>query len=152
MNSNVPSPTEARAALDAAGDARLRLAALGQCPPWRHAAFGAVMGTLITGIGLPLAWQVATFIGSMAAVVWIKRWDERRYGVFINGYRRGATLPFTLALLAVMLALMVVQIGLRREGAVPGTAFAIGFAAFLIGTGASVIWSRIFRREMEERA
>ena len=44
MTRETMSPAEARAALDSAAAARAQIAALGLCPPWRHAAFGAVMG------------------------------------------------------------------------------------------------------------
>ena len=147
-----PTPDQARAALASAEQARHRIAALGQCPPGRHAAFGAVMALLVTGAGLPLPWQVAAFVIAMAAIVWIKKWDEKRYGVFINGYRRGATLPFTILLLVAMLGLVFLQIRLRGEEVPLFVPLAVGLAAFFLGTGASVIWSRIFRREMERRA
>ncbi len=151
MERETPSPEQARAALASVGDTRNEVAKLGDCPPWRHAAFGGVMGLLVTGAGLPIAWQVATITIAMAAIVWIKKSDERRYGVFINGYRRGATLPFTILLLLAMLGLVALQISLRGDDVSLAVPLAIGFAAFLAGTGASVIWSRIFRREMERR-
>ena len=144
-----PTPDQARAALASAELARHRIAALGQCPPGRHAAFGAVMALLVTGAGLPLPWQVAAFVIAMAAIVWIKKWDEKRYGVFINGYRRGATLPFTILLLVAMLGFVFLQIRLRGDEVPLFVPLAVGLAAFFLGTGASVIWSRIFRREME---
>ncbi|MGX7894552.1 hypothetical protein [Tsuneonella sp. HG222] len=152
MTDAQPTASEAAAALAAASATRASLAHLTDCPPWRHAAFGLVMGLLVTGIGLPQPWQVATMVVSMAGVIWLKKWDERRYGVFVNGYRRGKTLPLTVALTAALLALIVIQVRLRAAGAPLPTAFAIGCAAFLVATSASVLWSRIFRREMERAA
>ncbi len=90
MNRETISPAEARAALDSAGAARAQLAALGNCPPWRHAAFGAVMGLLILGLGFPIGVQAACMCLAMGVMVVIVANDRRRYGVFINGYRRGA--------------------------------------------------------------
>lgn len=152
MSNETLSPAEARAALDNVGMTRAQMAALGMCPPWRHAAFGAIMGLLVGGLGFPTAIQTATFVIAMGGVVAISSYDRRRYGVFVNGYRKGATRPLTFALLAVMLGLLVLQIWLRDNGASTALHLALGLVAFAIGTGTSVIWGRVFRREMEGRA
>ena len=146
------SPADAREALDSVGATRAQLAALGMCPPWRHAAFGAVMALLVGGVGFELPVQVACSVIALGAIAAIASYDRRRYGVFINGYRKGATRPFTFALLAVMIGLIAVQIWLRDRGASDRVHLAIGIAGFLVGTGASVIWRRIFRCEMAARA
>ena len=151
MTDNI-SPAEARAALDSIEATRAQMAALGQCPPWRHALFGAVMGLLVGGVGFEITIQMACTVVALCAIPIIVSYDRKRYGVFINGYRRGATRPFTFALLAVMIGLMAVQMWLRERGAADSVHLAIGIAGFLIGTGASVIWSRIFRSEMERGA
>ncbi|MXO58240.1 hypothetical protein GRI89_01605 [Altererythrobacter salegens] len=152
MSDETLSPAEARAMLDSVGATRAQLAALGNCPPWRHAAFGGIIGLLVTGVGFPIQIQTATLCVAMGGLVLVGKSDRRRYGMFVNGYRKGATRPFTFALLVAMLALIVAQIWLRENDAAAGTHFAVGLAAFLIGTGCSVIWNRIFRREMEGRA
>ena len=139
---------QARAALDKVAAARARIAELGVCPPWRHAAFGLIMGLLILGPGLPLAMQTATMPLAMALMIWILVWDRRRYGMFINGYRRGATLPLTVLLLIAMGGLLVWQIHMRERHAAEWVPFAIAGLAFVVGTGASVWWASIFRREM----
>ena len=59
MTRETMSPAEARAALESVGATRAQIAAMGLCPPWRHAAFGAVMGLLVLGVGFPLGLQVA---------------------------------------------------------------------------------------------
>lgn len=152
MNKKAMSQVEARAALDSTAAARAQIAALGMCPPWRHAAFGGIMGLLVGGIGFELPVQLTCTGLALVGIAAIASYDRRRYGVFINGYRKGATRPFTFALLAVMIGLMLVQIWLRERDAPGQLHFAIGLATALIGTGASVIWSRIFRREMERAA
>lgn len=152
MNDNRTTPEEARAALELSGQSRQRLSTIAHCPPWRHAAFGVVMALLIGGVGFELPIQTAALVVAMAGVALIATNDRKRYGVFINGYRRGATRPLTFALLAVMAGLIIAQIWLRERNASTAIHLAIGFAAFLIGTGTSVIWSRTFRRELERRA
>jgi hypothetical protein len=68
--------------------------------------------------------------------------------MFINGYRRGATLPLTVLLLIAMGGLLVWQIHMRERHAEQWVAFGIAGLAFAVGTGASVWWASIFRREM----
>ncbi len=118
------NPIEARAALDSIDDVQRDLALKATyCPPWRHAAFGAVMALLVLGQGFDIAIMAPLFAVAMLAVVLLVADDRRRYGLFINGYRKGRTLPVTLALL--------------------GAAIAFGVAV-----AASIAWSRIYRREL----
>ena len=152
MNRETMSPAEARAALDSAGAARAQIAALGVCPPWRHAAFGAIMALLVGGLGFELPVQVACTVLAFGGIAFVASYDRRRYGVFINGYRKGATRPLTFALAAMIAALFVLQIWLRDHHAAEVARLAVGLAAFLIATGMSVLWSRVFRREMERGA
>ena len=148
MTRETMSPAEARAALDSIGATRAQIAAVGLCPPWRHAAFGAVMSLLILGLGFPLAVQVACLCLAMGLMVVIVVHDRRRYGMFINGYRRGATRPITAALLVAMMALIVVQIRLREQGVESWVPVAVASVAFVVAVAGSVWWARVFRREM----
>jgi drug/metabolite transporter (DMT)-like permease len=147
-----PNPEEARAALASVSATRAQLAALGPCPPWRHAAFGVVMALLVGGAGFELPVQVACMVVALGGTAFIVSYDRRRYGVFINGYRRGATRPVIAVLLVAILALLVAQIYFRDHGAAPWVRFAIGALAFVVAVVGSVIWSRTFRREMERGA
>ena len=146
------SPAEARAALDSADIARARIAALGVCPPWRHAAFGAVMSILTLGLGLPLPIQAGCTAVALAGIAAIAAYDRRRYGVFINGYRRGATRPVVAVLLLGMMLLMFAQIYLRDHHAPEWAPFAVAAVGFAFAVSGSVWWSRVFRRELERRA
>ncbi|MGZ3267820.1 MAG: hypothetical protein ACXU7X_06340 [Croceibacterium sp.] len=152
MTRETMSPAEARAALDSAGAARAQLAALGTCPPWRHAAFGAMMGLLILGLGFPIGIEVACLCVAMGLMAVIVAYDRRRYGVFINGYRKGATRPVVAALLVAMMALLVLQIHLREQGVDGLVPFAVAGLAFVVAVMGSVWWARVFRREMERGA
>jgi len=152
MTRETLSPAEARAALDSAGATRAQLAALGTCPPWRHAAFGAVMGLLILGLGFPIGVEAACLCVAMGLMVVIVVHDRKRYGVFINGYRKGATRPVVAALLVAMMALIVIQIRLREQGVESWVPFAVAGVAFFVAVIGSVLWARVFRREMERGA
>jgi hypothetical protein len=152
MNRNTMSAAEARAALDSTAAARAQIAALGLCPPWRHAAFGAVMSLLVGGLGFPIAVQMGCTVAALVGIAIIASYDRRRYGVFINGYRRGATRPVVAVLLLAILALMAVQIYFREHDGAPWIKFAVGAAAFVVAVAGSVWWGRAFRREMERGA
>ncbi|MFC0588820.1 hypothetical protein ACFFF7_05285 [Novosphingobium aquiterrae] len=139
---------EALKALDTVHDARVQLARAMDCPPWRHAAFGAVMAALVAANAVPRAWFVPLFVLSMAATVWLVRSDRRRTGTFVNGWRLGRTLPLSGGLFVVLLALIF----MARRG--QGTAFltpagliAVGLS-FVIGTGVSVLWQRVYLAEL----
>lgn len=149
MSDSNPNADEARAALEAMRSTQAQLASLADCPPWRHAAFGAVMGLLVLSMAFSQPLQAAMFVVAMAGVALIARNDRKRYGVFVNGYRAGATLPLTLGLLASMLGLIALQVWLKQAGAEVWWGVAVGAVAFGIGVGASLWWNRIFRREME---
>lgn len=149
MNDQSIGTEDARRALETMRATQAGLASLAACPPWRHAAFGAIMGLLVFSIALPQPWQVALFVIAMASVVLIVRGDRRRHGFFVNGYRRGATRPLTFSLLAVMLGLDALQVWLSMRSAPIWVSALVALTAFVGGVGASLWWSRIFRREME---
>ncbi|MBX3480767.1 MAG: hypothetical protein KF842_10215 [Caulobacter sp.] len=152
MNQDPIRTQEAREALEAMQATRSQLANLGSCPPWRHAAFGGVMALLNFSLCFGQPIQVALFVLSMAGVALIAAWDRRRYGVFVNGYRRGRTRMFTFGLLAVMLLLLALQVWLRGRGVSIWIGLSVSAATFVIATVASVFWNRIFRAEMEQGA
>ena len=148
MNTDIPSPDEARAALAGAGDTRKKLAAAGHCPPIRHFVFGLV---LAFHNALPLMdWLhplLALLLFGMAIFA-IYRWDIKTYGVFINGLRRGPTLPVTILGLLGLLGLFWVQMAMKADGEYGLIRYGVFAAALAVGTGYSVLWSRAFRREM----
>ena len=140
---------EAAAALAGVDTAHERLAQqLGTCPPWRHAAFGLVMAILVGSPSLEMPLQMFGLPVAMALLVAILVYDRRRFGVFINGYRRGATLPLTLLIAGTMGVLLVTSIHAREAGMSPWTKAGIAAVAFAIATGVSVVWQRIYLREL----
>lgn len=140
---------EARAALDGVNIAQRELALKATfCPPWRHAAFAAITASLVLAQGFPLKTMLPIFTISMAAVVLLMKDDRKRYGMFINGYRKGRTLPLTLALVGTMLVCMFAEIHARVTGLSLATRFGIAAIAFIVAAFASVSWHRIFRREL----
>jgi len=139
----------AQAALDEMGAAERRLALEGpDYPLWRHAAFGGAMALIILGQGFAVPWSLLILVFAMAGIGALVADDRRRYGVFVNGYRKGRTLPLTLLLLALMLGAMAAEIYARRSGLSLGVKLGIAGASFLIAVGASLWWTRIYQREL----
>ena len=147
------NPIEARAALDSVDAVQRDLALKATfCPPWRHAAFGAIMATLVFSQAMTMPLQAALFVVAMAAVAILVADDRRRYGLFVNGYRKGRTLPLTLGLLGVMLVTMFAEIHARTAGLSLATKLGIAGVAFVVAVAVSVAWNRIYRRELMKGA
>ena len=139
---------QARLALMAKGAAEQDLARLTLCPPWRHAAFAAVMATLVAtpAASLPLRFGLLALI--FIAIAMIVQSDRRRLGVFVNGYRRGKTRWVTFPMLALILLLYVASLYVAEIRHQPMISLALAAASFVIGYVGSVIWQRVFVREL----
>ena len=146
------SPADARAALDKVGMTRTQMAAICNCPPWRHAAFGLIFAVLIGSISISGTAQVISTAVVLVLTGLLVAHDRVRYGVFVNGYRRGATLPLTLTYVGVMIVLVVTAMFMRLNGFTLLSKLALAAIALALATAVSVKWSRVFRRELEGRS
>src|SRR3569833_3941625 len=82
---------DARSALDAKQFAEAQIAKAANCPPWRHAVFGLMMGGLVASFAFEFVIRTAILVIILAAIPIIIQSDRKRMGMFINGYRRGKT-------------------------------------------------------------
>ena len=139
---------EALAALNAKKSAERQLAVASVCPPWRHAVFGFMMGSLVTTPAFPLPVRFVMLALFFVALVLIVRSDRKRMGVFINGYRRGHTRVVAFAMLAIILCLYALSVHRALALGDRITPFLLGVLAAVIGTIGSVIWQRVFVREL----
>lgn len=142
-------PEDARAALGGVDAVRRELAQKATSyPVWRHVAFAAIMAMLVLsqGFGLPL--QILLPVAALAGMAWLAADDRRRYGLFINGYRKGRTLPVSVALLAAMLGAVAFEVGARLEGAPLWAKLVIAVVAFVVALETSYAWNRAYRREL----
>lgn len=143
------NPEEAQAALAGVRTADQRLAErVGNCPPWRHAAFGAMFGILIGSISLSGTAQAVGTVIVLAMIVFLIQSDRRRYGVFINGYRRGATLPLTLSYLGTMLVLVAAAMYMRVNEFTIWSKAGLAAIAFAFALAMSIKWQRVFLKEL----
>lgn len=143
---------EAIAALSGVQDAQNRLAADMNCPPWRHAALGGLFAVLIGSIAVSSQFQMAMMPLVMAAIVLLVRSDRKRMGLFVNGYRRGRTLPVALACLAAMLALVFAAMHMRNHDFAVASKAGLAAIAGLLGTAFSIGWQRVYRHELTGEA
>ena len=139
---------EARSALDAKHFAEAQMARAATCPPWRHGVFGLMMGGLVASPAFELPVRMGILVALLLLIPVIIHSDRKRMGMFINGYRRGKTRIVALGILAVELALYFVSVvrGLDHQDHV--TPLLLGIVGVLIGIAGSMLWQRVFVREM----
>jgi len=143
-----PSSTDAAKALAAMHASQARLAAAANCPPERHLAFAGLLGGLVATPALPTTWTLVAEGVILLGIALVVRWDRRRTGMFINGYRTGRTRPVTFAMLAAFLLLYSASTWLSRSLGIHRAPLPLGALTAAVGYYASVLWQRTFRREM----
>jgi hypothetical protein len=143
----MPNAADAREALSQIDASRAQLARAASCPPERHLAFAALMGAWTLS---PLAghYQLVALVPVLLAVVLIMRWDRRRIGMFVNGYRRGRTRYVIAGLLLLILPLYFASVYFAFEEKLVWPSIALAAAVALIAYAGSTIWQRVFRREL----
>lgn len=139
---------DAIAALAAKGDAERQLAAAAYCPPWRHWVFGLLMAGFVFSPAIAMPLRLVLLAGLLGAIPLIVASDRKRMGMFINGYRRGRTLLVTLPLVAINLLLYAASaFQARITGGVEWPIILAGIA-LLVSTVGSILWQRVFVREL----
>lgn len=139
---------EAQSALDAKRQAEAQIARAASCPPWRHAVFGVMMGGLIATPAVPLPARFAILVALLAAIPIIVQSDRKRTGMFINGYRRGKTRMVVAGILAVELGMYAISCVRALGYGDRVTPLLLGVAGVVIGTIGSIMWQRVFVREL----
>lgn len=141
--------TEAVSALAAKRAAEAQIARAATCPPWRHLVFGLLFGGLIASPAFDFPLRMAILVVILCSLPVIIQSDRKRLGMFINGYRRGKTRVVTVGILVVEMALYFVSVvrGLDHNDHL--TPLLLGVVAVIVGYIGSVIWQRVFVREMD---
>ena len=139
---------EAAKALAMIRTSRSDLVTASDTPPSRHLAFAALMGTLVGCPAVPLPWRFGILALLMIGVALIIRWDRRRTGMFVNGYRAGRTRKVTLAMLAFSLALYGVSVWMADGRHMTWPSLVLGGIATVACYFGSRFWCGVFKREM----
>ncbi len=140
---------EAQEALAHIHASRAQLARVAHCPPARHLAFAALeAGLVLSPAAAP--YQLYTMVPLFLGLVLIVRWDRRRLGMFINGYRRGRTRRVIAAFIPMMLALYGASVYFVFAKQAIWPSLLLSAVMFGVATYMSVVWQRVFVRELEE--
>jgi hypothetical protein len=139
---------DAASALEAKKHAEAQMARAATCPPWRHAAFGLLMGGLIATPAFAMPIRTSILVLILCCIPLIIQSDRKRMGMFINGYRRGKTRIVAMGILIAELALYTVAVirGLDHHDQV--TPLVLGAVGVVIGILGSMLWQRVFVSEM----
>ena len=138
----------AHEALASARAAQAKLAAKVDCPPQFHAAFGALMGTLVLAQAFPPAATIAIEVACMGGAGLMYVVGRRRLGFFVNGYRKGKTRPIIFGMLAVYVVTLGLAGWLKMERHLIWPAVVGGLFMFGVGVAASVAWQRTYKAEL----
>lgn len=141
---------EARAALGALAAAQRDLSEMALCPPWRHGAFALLEAALVASPVLPFPVRIGLVAVVIAGFVLCMQHDRRRLGIFINGYRRGRTRRVILVLVPAVLALYLASVWATFEAGLPLVSLVLAVITFGVCLWGSVIWQRVFLRELRE--
>jgi hypothetical protein len=148
MEPRISTMEEARIALAAKGRAEQDLARIALCPPWRHAAFAAVMAALVAAPAVTMPLRMGLLAAIFAAIALIVQSDRRRLGVFINGYRRGKTRLVTFPMLAVILGMYFASSYFAEFHHRPAISLILAAVSFVVGYFGSLLWQRVFKHEL----
>jgi hypothetical protein len=140
--------SEVLSALDAKRAAEVQMARAATCPPWRHALFGLLMGGLVASPAFEMSTRITILVVILCCIPVIIQSDRKRMGMFINGYRRGKTRIVALGVLAVVLGLYAISVvrGLDHHDHI--APLLLGAVAVVVATLGSILWQRVFVREM----
>lgn len=139
---------EALSALDAKRAAEAQMARAATCPPWRHVVFGLLFGGLIASPAFEFPIRMAILVAILCCIPLIINSDRKRVGMFINGYRRGKTRIVAFATLVVELSLYFVSVVRALDHNDHLTSLLLAVPAIAVGILGSLLWQRVFVREM----
>lgn len=144
------SVAEAREALANIHASRAQLARIAHCPPSRHIAFAALeAGVVVSPAAAP--YQLLALVPVFVGLALILRWDRRRLGMFVNGYRRGRTRGVIAAFLPIIAALYAASVYFVLAKHLIWPSLLLGAVMFGVALYMSVVWQRVFVRELEAR-
>jgi len=143
------SPPDPRDALALVRRTRAGLARYAAPPRWYAPLYGSGCGAMVAAQALDPPWSLIGVVAAVALVAGIYGWWRRRSGIGVQGFRRGRTLPVTLAFGAVFVATYMAAVLLRHGYALRWPAVLGGVVVALAGAFASRKWDRIWVADME---
>lgn len=142
------NPNDAAAALAQVDRTETKLAERARWPFHRHAMFGLAEGLVVAGFAQPGAQMGAMMAVALALVVVCVTGDRRRDGMFVSGWRAGATRPLTILVTLFVIAMAMASAAVRDGEAAQPLGYLFGAIAFAVCTAASLRWEKIYRAEL----
>ena len=143
------NPDEAATALDRVGRTEKKLAEHSHWPFHRHAMYGLAQGLIIAAIAQPLN-IAGSMIAASAALFGLCVWDDRRrHGMFVTGWQPGATRPLMMMLVLFVTLMTAASLVVRDGESAQPLGYLAGLVTFVICTAASLIWQKIYRRQLQ---
>ena len=139
---------QAQRALEALADTRRRIAQRARWPLRRHMAFGALVGILVASDALPTPGQIGAVALMLLGTLLLVRYDRRRDGFFVNGYRAGRTRRVAFLFLGVALLGLAVAIVAKLRFGLVWVPLVAGVVIAVLGTMASLAWERAYRADL----
>ena len=143
------NPDEAATALDRVGRTEKKLAEHSHWPFHRHAMYGLGQGLLIAAIAQPVE-TGGSMIAVAVALFGLCLWDDRRrHGMFVSGWQPGATRPLTIMLTLFVTLMAAASLVVRDGESAQPLGYLAGLVTFVICTAASLLWQKIYRRQLQ---
>ncbi len=118
------------------------------CPPWRHGLFAGLMSGVVAAQALPVHVFFAVLGVVLVGLVVFAFWWRARKGVFVNGWRAGATRRVSLAILGTYMAVYTATWWAREERALWVAPLVGAAVLFPIVWALHRRWIEVFRAEL----
>jgi hypothetical protein len=141
----MPTPAQDLEAIQQAREAVLSRA---HWPVAYHLTTAALAAVVVAVQALPDPWPAMTASLVAIAALLMAEWSRRRFGFFVNGWRRGKTLWVSVGMLIFILAGTVVALLRHRLGLPPWTPYAAAAGVFVTTFVAGRLWERVYRAEL----
>lgn len=146
MSNDQINENQARAALDAANQGLQEQVGW---PLGRHAAAAAIMGAMVAAQGFDAPISTALISATLCATAAVVAADRAKRGVWISAWQGARWVTAIAAVIAI--GGMFVSLWFNRNLGGPWASFALGGAVFVLTLGLSMVWERVYRRELRSR-
>lgn len=117
-------------------------------PLVRHAMFGLAEGWLVAAAAQPFNKALVIGAALIGLLVLCVAYDRRSHGMFVSGWRNGATLPLTILLTVFASGMILASFLVHHSDHAEALGSVFGAIAFVVCTAGSVRWEQLFRAEL----
>lgn len=142
-------PLDPAAALAAMRTSQAAILKRNECPPWRHALFAGLLSSVVAAQAAPEPVFFGYIACVMLAVIGIVAVERARNGMFINGWRPGATRGVAVGIFGVYLAIYSLTWWLKLDRGRWVAPLIGGAVLFPMAWYASRRWMQVYRRELQ---